>query len=473
MAENNNINLWQRLSRIGVTNSIDDKTSKKIILSNQISIVMIILVSVSAIIFAYENSHSPLTYFIFGINIVPIFTLLLNVFKQTKAGRFTLGAFTPFIILINIIMLKYYGSPSTFNLSEFQFYTPRYYLVVVSLIPLFVLDFRERKLLYIALFANILWLLFFDVAHDIFGVGIVDFGYEPRSFYQTALMPVILLIFLYSGLMFFQKETDTYEQKIETLLANEQQYTKRIEKEISLGRKVIQRLLPVEMDNKKEIQAAAILKWCSEVGGDYYTFKEINKNKHLIIVADVSGKGLPASIVVSTIHSCVETQLNTMEFSLSSFIHTLNEVLYKVTDDMMYATLWAGLYDSKNNTLESATCGHPYPIFYNKESKTIQNLDVGSTILGYFIDDFKLETQTIQLSKDDIILIYTDGLSECKNSEGVMLQDTNFIEMSVETSNNLQPAEIIKNIYDKLMINNPSEELEDDLTMLCMKFVKE
>lgn len=464
------LNAWKYISNTGVEPEFDDNTIKKIVLSNQISIAMLVLVTLSTIIFGYDNGFSGLALAIGAINIVPIATISLNALGFVGASRVVLGTLTPFIVLVNIVSLKVMSTPETFPIGEYHFYTPRYYLAVVALLPLFVIDFNEKRLLYTALFLNALWLLLFDNAHDMMNVGVTDFGFEKRSYFQTSVMTVILLLFMYSGVLLFKRETMLYELKINQLLENEKENNSRVKSEIDLGRKVIEGLLPKNMPRNEFYQSAALLKWCNEVGGDYYTSKEIDENRTLFLIADVSGKGLPASIIVTAIHSIIETQLNTEIFDLKTFILRLNELLCSITDDMKYATIWAGVYDASKKELESSTCGHPPPFLYSPEiDNVIQMPNTGGTILGFF-NNYEVKSEKIKVQPGTIIFAYTDGLSEANSPGNVMIQNTDYIEKLIAANKHLNPEELNSTVYDYLVNYMKSDIFDDDLTILTLKF---
>lgn len=97
------LNAWKYISNTGVKPEFDDNTIKKIVLSNQISIAMLVLVTLSTIIFGYDNGFSGLALVIGAINIVPIATIALNALGFVGASRVVLGTLTPFVVLVNIV----------------------------------------------------------------------------------------------------------------------------------------------------------------------------------------------------------------------------------------------------------------------------------------------------------------------------------------------------------------------------------
>lgn len=463
--------LWTFVSQIGTQKIDDEGIKKKIVLSNQLSLLTLIGIIASTFVFAYANGYQELTFIIASLAVVPILTLALNWYAHTDVSRLFFGLMTPVMVLGIIVSLKVVGASQAyaFRVNEYHFYTPRYYLVAMCLLPLFLIDLGERKMFAASLLVNVCCLAFFDYAHDLFGVGYQHFGFEFHNYYQASIMPIVLLFFMYGSIVFYQFESKKYENKIMSLMKQLKVHNDQFVAEIALAKKVVERVLPERLPKVEGLKLSAHLQWSHEVGGDYYTVEPIDRHRTLFIVADVSGKGLAASITVSTLHSYVETHLQASQFDLRDFVTRMNEVLCKVTDDGKYITCWIGVYDNRSHTLQSVNAGHPVPLVYNHASKQMRQLGLGGTILGFFDDDYHFEIQHETLLPDDVVLAYTDGITEASNSSGQLYEENNRLLDFMTSHSKFDPSYMLMSLKAEVTRFTGSDRFEDDLTCMVIK----
>lgn len=461
--------LWEFISTLGIKVEEDESVSKRIMLANRLSVLMFIFITTSLLIFSRNHRDSELLIVIASINFIPLLTLLLNVLSKTNYSRLFLGVMTPIMVLFSIVSLKVLSASTSFEISEYHFYTPRYYLVAMCLLPLFLIDIKEKRIFISALIINTISLILFDFAHDVCGVGHEQFGFQFVDYYQATIMPVLLLFFLYGSIIFYQAEAKKYEEKINFLLEIEKLRNSQSAAEMQLAKTVIDGLLPKTIPEIKDLETSAALRWCKEVGGDYYTIKKIDSDNFLIVIVDVAGKGLAASIIVSTIHSCIETQMGNGTFQLNTFIEKLNEVTCKITEGSSYATCFAAVYNQATSQLESINAGHPAPFLFSKNE--IIELSIGGTILGIIDDGYIAITEKHILKPKDILVLYTDGLTEAANEKDRLYGDDTRMTRCIQ-SNRLKPAQsIIRILMDDIKDFSKKETFDDDFT--CMVFKKE
>jgi serine phosphatase RsbU (regulator of sigma subunit) len=158
------------------------------------------------------------------------------------------------------------------------------------------------------------------------------------------------------------------------------------------------------------------------VGGDYFDLIhfELKGEKYLgICIADVSGKGLPASLLMANFQALLHSFAPTTASS-SELCNRLNSILYNNTTANKYITVFYGILNLKTNTFTYTNAGHNPSVYLNRG--VLIWLKEGGTVLGLF-PDWKFEEKTIQLSKNDRILLYTDGVSESQNTVGDFFQE--------------------------------------------------
>ncbi len=463
--------LWSVISELGLRHDTDGRVRKKILLSNRLSVITFAISAVSTFIFSIANGNAEVTYLVASMMAIPILALSLNHFGFTKYSRLAFGVLMPLMVLVIIVMLKVYSSTTNFVVGEYHFYTPRYYLVAISLLPLFLIDISERFLFYLALGINVVCLLLFDFVHDVCGVGHEQFGFIFHQYYQATVMPMVLLFFMYGSISFYQSENKRYEDKIISLLNKVKLHNDQFTQELQLAKKVMERLIPEQLPAIKNIELSAFMQWSKEVGGDYYSVRKVDDERFLLMVADVAGKGLPASILVSTLHSYIETHLNnTVLFRLDDFVARLNGVLCRIMEDGRFITGWVGVYNQSTGELESVNCGHPAPIILNTAMEQNRLLEKGGTILGFFDDNYLFETEVVQLNKGDMLVAYTDGVSEAANEDDELYEETRLTEF-LNRHKHMQPDTMLRHLQLDLRRFVQQESYDDDLTCLVLKMV--
>lgn len=459
--------LWQYVSSIGISTNDDSNAKKRIMLTNRLSILMFVFVSISTLVFSNYYKDSTLLFTIASINFVPLITLLLNSISETNYSRFFMGIMTPIIVLFSIVSLKLLSETTSLQISEYHFYTPRYYLVAMCLLPLFLIDIREKKMFAMALSINAVVLIMFDFAHEIAGVGHEHFGFQFHNYYQATIMPVVLLFFLYGSIIFYQSESKKYEEKINELLEIEKSRNQQAAEEMQLAKTVIDGLLPKHLPTINNTEVAASLIWSKEVGGDYYTIKKIDSENYLIVIADVAGKGLAASIIVSTIHSCIETQMSVGVFNLKQFVLKLNEVLCKITEGNSFTTCFTALYNETTGKLESINAGHPAPFLFKKND--LIELSKGGTILGIFDEGYNVQSEHQKLESKDILVLFTDGLTEASNEKERLYGDDSRMTRCIQNNKQKSSQSIIRVLMEDIKNFSNKETFDDDFTCLILK----
>lgn len=250
------------------------------------------------------------------------------------------------------------------------------------------------------------------------------------------------------------KDTTTAKEKIESEL--------RIAREIQMG--MIPKTFP-PFPARKELDQYATLIPAKEVGGDLYDYF-IDNERLYFIIGDVSGKGIPASLLMAVTRSLFRSV--TLHFSKpSEIVSSLNNTLSENNDSNMFVTLFLGILDLKNGMLSFCNAGHNPPILIHDNSsdffKVIPNLPLG------LIEGFKYEQQEIVIKAESTLLLYTDGLTEAENEQKVLYGEKrlhSFVsEHKFTSAQNLIEA-ILKDVDDHVL----SAQQSDDLTLLAITF---
>jgi sigma-B regulation protein RsbU (phosphoserine phosphatase) len=182
----------------------------------------------------------------------------------------------------------------------------------------------------------------------------------------------------------------------------------RLEQELQLARTIHQGLLPAAAPRIDGFEVAVRHDACSHVGGDYYDFIALGPTAHLFLIADVEGRGAPAALVASAVHTALHTLADNVR-SIESIAAQLNERVRQTTQGARHMTAFLGLLDVPAHTLHYINAGHPPPVVIGKGGAT--PLQQGGVLMGAF-PGAEFHRGSRRLEKGDVVLGYTDGITE-------------------------------------------------------------
>lgn len=226
-------------------------------------------------------------------------------------------------------------------------------------------------------------------------------------------------------------------------LIQEQKEKQRMESELAIAQEVQAQLYPKEVVQLESLEVHGFCRPARTVSGDYYDFLALSTDKMILAVGDISGKGISAALLMATIHSAVRaysiegipllrepaavgaaagsgvmlaSEFKGAEISPSNLLGLLNNQLYESTPDAKYATLFLGIYDGVTRRLTYSNGGHLAPILISKDGSS-QSLSESGTVVG-LLANMEYPEATIQLQHDDLIVAYSDGVTEPENDYG-------------------------------------------------------
>jgi len=206
-----------------------------------------------------------------------------------------------------------------------------------------------------------------------------------------------------------------------------------------------------------------------EVGGDYYDFLKLSDTEFGFCIADVSGKGISAALLMSNFQANLRALFH-LEDSLTSLVKKLNQRVISTTQADKFITMFVGKYNVKHKTLSFINAGHNPPLLFDKKNSTLRYLKTGCVGLGMFDEIPSIEENTLHLDSEangSKLLCYTDGLVEIKNENRVEY-GTQAIEAFV--SDNSRIDKNINEIILKLSIKKDNDSIFDDISMLGLEF---
>jgi len=265
----------------------------------------------------------------------------------------------------------------------------------------------------------------------------------------------------------FSEITDKFRASQKNLAEQE-----RIQKEMQLAQDIQQTLLPAEVPELEGYEVASHYEAAKEVGGDYFDFVQVDKDTLGIVVADVSGKGVPGSLVMTMIRTALRTEARSLK-SASEVLARVNEFVVNDMKKGMFVTLFYVIVDSKKRRINYASAGHNPMILFRQGTKKTYYLNPRGFPVGISLPDpelFKksIESDTIQLAEDDILLIYTDGITEAMNNSRELFSEERLLD-SIRKYGDLRAQEFIDKLKDEIHSFTEGYEQSDDITVVAIK----
>lgn len=251
-------------------------------------------------------------------------------------------------------------------------------------------------------------------------------------------------------------------------LVDEQIEKERLEEEMRLAREIQERLQPSEIPSLPTLQTASLAIPSRHVAGDYFDAIKIGKHKLLFAIADVTGKGMPASLLMSNLQACLRV-LVPMDVSLEEAASQINRVISENTGYDKFITYVHGIYDEEKRTFDYVNAGHNPPILVRKNGD-IELLETGGLLLGVMADAV-YERGSVSFDTGDVLALFTDGVTEAMSPEEEEYGEER-LEKLLQVSRHLTASEILHAVHEDIRVfTNDAPVLSDDLTMIVIKSV--
>lgn len=404
------------------------------------------------------------------------------------------------VIFLTSLIFLYTTKPITSNISEITFISiPEKIMNIFLLAILFIvilgmlisldqtfikaidemilpIDFYEIKLS-IMIFIDILLIIFFIpsiavlkyVEHEVINPitsfskieKFVKKGYKIESeglkdVYSNYLNKedeIGMLARSYTDLINF---TNEYIENIHEIESEKE----RIKAELDIAEKIQKSNLPTNSIENEDYTVYGFSKPAKEVGGDFYDHYPIDEDNVALIIGDASGKGVPAALL-STISQTIIRQLLKSETDPSKVLYMLNNQLCENNTECMFVTLWLGIYNNKTKNITFSNAGHNSPLIM--ENGQFRALKVDSGIVLGIMNDYEFITEKVNISKG--IIVYTDGITDAKNSNDEFYGENRVIDF---LNNHTFENKVITNLLQDIDKFTGTEKQFDDMTLLLL-----
>ena len=204
-----------------------------------------------------------------------------------------------------------------------------------------------------------------------------------------------------------------------------------------------------------------------EVGGDFYDFFLIDEGHLGIVMADVSGKGVPAALFMMIAKILIQNY-SMMGNSPAETLRAVNNQICANNREDMFVTVWLGILDIKTGEIVAANAGHEYPVLMQEDDRFTLVKDKHSFVIGG-MDGAKYKEYTLKLTSGAKLFLYTDGVPEATNAENELFGLNRMIE-ALNRDTSLSPEGILRQVREAVDAFVQDAEQFDDLTMLCLQF---
>jgi serine phosphatase RsbU (regulator of sigma subunit)/predicted enzyme related to lactoylglutathione lyase len=240
---------------------------------------------------------------------------------------------------------------------------------------------------------------------------------------------------------------------------------RRTAQELDIAKQVQARLFPQTLPPLATLEYAGICLQAREVGGDYFDFLSLGRERLGLVMGDTSGKGIGAALLMANLQANLRSQSAIAADQPQRFLRSVNQLFYENTTDSAYATLFFAEYDDKAMRLRYANCGH-YAALLLRGNDTLEQLDSTCTVLGLF-EEWDCSIEERQLFPGDILALYTDGITESFNAAGEEFGEERLIE-SLRRNRGLSSQALLAAIIDEVRQFSPQEQ-GDDITLIVAR----
>jgi sigma-B regulation protein RsbU (phosphoserine phosphatase) len=240
---------------------------------------------------------------------------------------------------------------------------------------------------------------------------------------------------------------------------------RRIAQEMDYAKQVQARLFPQKLPSMKTLEYAGGCIQARQVGGDYYDFLELRSGRLALVLADIAGKGISGALLMANLQANLRSQYAMALDDLPRLVKSVNQLFYENSSDSSYATLFFADYDDSSRRLRYVNCGHLPPLLLRPDGR-VERLAATATVLGLF-EKWECAVAEVQLTPGDILVLYTDGVTEAENTQQEQFGDTRLAETILAQRHLAVPALLAAIVETAQKFSNG--EQADDITLVVVR----
>jgi sigma-B regulation protein RsbU (phosphoserine phosphatase) len=250
-------------------------------------------------------------------------------------------------------------------------------------------------------------------------------------------------------------------------MAREIAQRERLARELEIAREVQERLFPQEAPETAGLDYAGQCRPAATIGGDYYDFLPLLGGRIGFAIGDVSGKGIPAALLMASLRASLRGLAITPSGSIAEMMSNLNLVIYEASPLDRFATLFYGIFDPASRTFTYVNAGHNAPILLRAASGELVRLAEGGLMIGGF-RFAQYQQASVTLQPGDTMVMFTDGITEALNADGEEFGEKRIID-SVHGGAGLPAAGLVHGIVCAVESFAAGARQNDDITVVVVR----
>ncbi len=239
----------------------------------------------------------------------------------------------------------------------------------------------------------------------------------------------------------------------------------RMERELEVAAQIQQQILPKSLPKFEGLQLGSLSIPCHAVGGDFFDVMKLDDHRIALVIADVSGKGIPAALLVSTLHASLHAYRE-LHFTSVDLTTKLNQFIYENSTAEKFITFALCIFDTRTSTIHSVNAGHCFPLIIRADGSMVE-LKKNGFGLG-MLPGSKYEEETVKLVHGDMIVLYTDGISESMNDKRDLYGNLRLSKI-LNRYRGFLVEEILDEIVKDVKKFSGNSAQDDDLTLVLLK----
>jgi sigma-B regulation protein RsbU (phosphoserine phosphatase) len=252
-------------------------------------------------------------------------------------------------------------------------------------------------------------------------------------------------------------------------IADEVAQRERLNREVEIAREVQERLFPQKLPVIAGLDYAGHCRPALGVGGDYCDFLALPQGHLGVAVGDVSGKGIAAALMMASLQASLRGEATRAPESLAAAVANVNRLVYEASSANRYATFFYGQYDPRARKFDYVNAGHNPPMLFHCSGGqwAVTRLDVGGTVVG-LLETYAYEQGSVSLIQGDILVAFTDGISEAMNSADEEWGEARMID-TIQRCDGLRAQEVLQRILSAADAFVAGAKQHDDMTLVVLR----
>jgi sigma-B regulation protein RsbU (phosphoserine phosphatase) len=251
-------------------------------------------------------------------------------------------------------------------------------------------------------------------------------------------------------------------------VADEVAKRERLNREVEIAREVQERLFPQKLPVIAGLDFAGHCRPALGVGGDYYDFLALPRGQLGVAIGDVSGKGIAAALMMASLQASLRGEATRAPENLAAAVANVNRLVYEASSSNRYATFFYGQYDPAQGKFDFVNAGHNPPIlFHRADGGTVTRLEPGGTVIG-LIENVDYQQGSVWISPGDLLVAFTDGISEAMNLEDEEWGEDRLLE-SIRSCQAATAQELLESVFAAATEFAGAAPQHDDMTLVVLR----